>query len=292
MKRALNLILVVLIMFSAGCASFVRHNIPVQKYVPKKIDLNRKADLTYSVLVHNPSYLSDWNASGTEISKGIRENLLASGYFTSVRESKDTSDFHIAFEVTMNPNPNENGFQALSGLTLLLIPIWYTDDVELTATVYEGGRKSESFFEREEVTQVYWLPIIPVGIFKNYTTAKSDIMENYSHAILSQMEMKKLLPVRKQRLPPIIAENSAQEKMDIVDYDFNASTRNGFISVDVSKTGIGIREQVIKKIGHICSSSNISLAAGEEDLTEGGRYQILSEKVENNILTITFRAVY
>jgi hypothetical protein len=164
--------------------------------------------------------------------------------------------------------------------------------VELSATVYEGGRKSESFFERDGVTQVYWLPVIPVGIFKNYTTAKSDIIENYSHAILSQMEMKKLLPVRKYKFPPTIAENSTQEKMDVVDYDFNASTRKGFISVDVSKAGIGIREQVIKKIGHICSSSNISLAAGEEDLTEGGRYQILSEKVENNILTITFQAIY
>jgi len=78
----------------------------------------------------------------------------------------------------------------------------------------------------------------------------------------------------------------------VVDYDFNASTRNGFISVDISKTGIGIREQVIKKIGHICSSSNIALAAGEEELTAGGRYRILSEKVENNILTIAFQAIY
>lgn len=292
MKRALNLILVALIAFLSGCASFVRHNIPVQVYVPKQIDSDQKAELTYSISVHNPSDLSDWKIAGAEISRGVREHLVASGYFTSVRESKDYSSFHINFEITMNPSPNEFALQFLSGLTWAIIPIWYTDDMELSATVYEGGRKSESFFEREDVTQVYWLPVIPVGIFKNYTTAKSDIIENYSHAILSQMEMKKLLPVRKHRVPPTIAENSTQEKMDIVDYDFNASTRNGFISVDVSKTGIGIREQVIKKIGHICSSSNISLAAGEEDLTEGGRYQILTEKVENNVLTITFRAVY
>lgn len=78
----------------------------------------------------------------------------------------------------------------------------------------------------------------------------------------------------------------------IIDFNFDATTRRGFISVDIRKTGIGVREQVVRKIGHICSSSNITLAAGEEELTAGGRYQILGEKVENNILTITFQAMY
>ena len=180
----------------------------------------------------------------------------------------------------------------LAGLTYTLIPIWYTDDVELNATVYELGRKSGSFYEREEVTHAYWLPLIPIGIFKNYTSSKSDVVENYTHAVLCQMETAKILPVRKNRLPSVFDGSSTQEKIAVVDYDFDAATRKGFISVDISKTGIIIREQVIKKIGHICSSSNISLAAGEEELTEGGRYQILSEKIENNILMITFQAVY
>lgn len=78
----------------------------------------------------------------------------------------------------------------------------------------------------------------------------------------------------------------------IVDYNFDAATHKGFISVDISKTGIGIRELVLRKIGHICSSSNVTLAAGEEELLAGGRYQILSENVKNNILTISFQAAY
>lgn len=293
MKSIQSIILIVLVSLLAGCVALVKKNIPDSTLIPRNINSADKAEMTYSITIHNPPPSeSGWHITKSTLSCDIRNYFTASGYFTQVRESTDSSPFHVDFVVTMNPSPNALGASFIAGSTLGLIPVWCTHEMELTATVFSLGEKHSTFCNREEVLYVGWVPLWPVALFKNDAAAKAQIGRNYCHALLSQMEMKKLLPIPKHRQIPLFGKDHEQEKFDVVDYDFNAATRKGFISINISKTGIGIREQVIKKIGHICSSSNISLAAGEEELTEGGRYQILSEKIENNILTITFQAVY
>lgn len=215
MKMMQNLILLLTTVLLSGCATFVKHNIPQTTYVPKKIDPASKSEMSYSVVVHNPTYLSDWKITEAKICRSVRDYFSESGYFTKVRESKEPSDFHIDFEITMNPNPSEFAYAYLAGCTMTLIPIWYTHDAELSATVYEFGRESESFFAREEVTQAWWLPLMPVGLFKNYMTAESEIKRNYFYDLLNQMEDKHLLPVRKHGLPPTIAEAPKNEPPDI-----------------------------------------------------------------------------
>lgn len=215
MKVMRNLTILITIVFLSGCATFVKHNIPKTKYIPKKIDPASKSEMSYSVVVHNPTYLSDWKITEAKVCRSVRDYFSKSGYFTRVRESKDPSDFHIDFEIIMNPNPSEFAYAYLAGCTLTLIPIWYTHDAELSATVYEFGRKSESFFAREEVTQAWWLPLMPISLFKNYMTAESEIKKNYFHDLLTQMEDKHLLPVRKHGLPPTIAEKPSTEAFDI-----------------------------------------------------------------------------
>jgi len=54
---------------------------------------------------------------------------------------------------------------------------------------------------------------------------------------------------------------------------------------------IAAREKVIRKIGEICSSKNITHTAGSENLRTEGRYQILNEELKDSILTIHFLAV-
>ena len=78
----------------------------------------------------------------------------------------------------------------------------------------------------------------------------------------------------------------------IVDYAFNADLNTGYVSIDVVGDTIAAREQVIRKIGEICSSKNVTHVAGAENLRSEGHYQILDEQLTNNILTIHFKAVY
>jgi len=181
--------------------------------------------MTYSVAVHNnmPDTASvemsgvtmsgsEWTTTESEISRGIRRYFSESGFFNSVKEVRDPGDFHIQFDVTMNPSPSENTSSFLAGLTLFLIPVWYSHNSEWVATLYEHGEKSESFFAREEVTQVWWLPLLPVGLFKNLTFAGREIEKNYVNGLVSDLQAKGYLPVKKERVPEpaVLAPGSSE----------------------------------------------------------------------------------
>jgi hypothetical protein len=79
--------------------------------------------------------------------------------------------------------------------------------------------------------------------------------------------------------------------MPVVSYTYDATSQKGVLSVDISGKGIEAREWVVKNIGNICSSKNITLEAGKETKT-GGRYRVLNESVRDGILTIEFETAW
>jgi hypothetical protein len=77
----------------------------------------------------------------------------------------------------------------------------------------------------------------------------------------------------------------------IVEYDFDARTGTGSVTVDISGKGFNARLWVVKNIGMICSSKNVALDAGNEAFN-GAKYSILDESIKDGLLKITFQAVY
>jgi hypothetical protein len=78
----------------------------------------------------------------------------------------------------------------------------------------------------------------------------------------------------------------------VVGFVYDSTNNTGFISASMNDAGFDARLEVIKHIGVICSSKNICHTAGKENLKSGGNYEVLSEILENNILTVNFRANY
>ncbi|WP_139163995.1 hypothetical protein [Desulfoluna spongiiphila] len=201
----------------SGCASIVKHDIPVTECQPVSLSTEARGEMTYSVEVHNnlPGSASvsmhgvtlsgsEWTATESEISRGIKRHFSETGYFNTVKEVRDPGDFHIRFDVTMNPSPNESSGSYLAGFTLFLLPVWYSHNCEWAATLYENGQKAESFFSREEVTQVWWLPLLPVGLFKNLATAEKEVAKNYINSLVLELKGKGYLPVRKETTPKAV----------------------------------------------------------------------------------------
>ena len=85
--------------------------------------------------------------------------------------------------------------------------------------------------------------------------------------------------------------NYAVSDFRIVEYNFNAQTGNGTVTVDIGGKGFNARLWVIKNIGMICSSKNVALDAGNEAFN-GAKYMILDESIKNGKLRIVFQAVY
>lgn len=81
------------------------------------------------------------------------------------------------------------------------------------------------------------------------------------------------------------------ESIPVVSYSFDAKSRMGKLSVDITGKGIEVRSWIVKNIGKICSSHNVVLEAGKEP-AEGGRYEIIKESAKDGILTIEFKALY
>lgn len=211
MKQCFSTMLVVFILCASGCATFVKDTIPPSQHVPEHIDSAQKVDMTYCVAVRNPSHISAWRINENNVGKCIRDYFMSTGYFHTVKQSKKQADFHVAFEFIMNANPNERIFKNLTALCLSLLPVWYSHDAELSATVYAGGEKRARFFARAGVTRVWWAPIALVGIFKNDRTAEAAIEKNYFNNLLLQMDAADLLPVKQHALSPA-ADTAAQAR--------------------------------------------------------------------------------
>jgi hypothetical protein len=216
MKIIKHLTVLIAITLLSGCAAFVKNNIPNSTYIPHKIEAARQAEMTFSVKVNNPPPMEcGWQMAESKLSRDIRKYFMKSGYFTEIRESDDKSEFHIDFEVTMNPSPYTPTVQLIAGSSLFLIPSWCTNDMELDATVYEHGRESSTFRDREEILYIGWLPLAAISPFANDIRGKSKIRENYCFYLLNNLEEKKILPVRTHGLPPTIAEMPKNEPHDI-----------------------------------------------------------------------------
>ncbi|MFH1038258.1 MAG: hypothetical protein V1789_06270 [PVC group bacterium] len=89
--------------------------------------------------------------------------------------------------------------------------------------------------------------------------------------------------------PP--AERRTSEDCKVIHFDYDSDTNRGVISVETYGEGIECRKWLVKNIGAICSSKNVTLKAGEES-AKGGYYRILGEKIENDVLTVHFEAVW
>jgi hypothetical protein len=86
-------------------------------------------------------------------------------------------------------------------------------------------------------------------------------------------------------------ELNTYKNFPVTHYRYDATSRKGTLSVDITGQGIEARQSVIENIGKICADKNITLVHGKEADQEA-HYLILDEYFEDGILTIEFEAVW
>ena len=94
-----------------------------------------------------------------------------------------------------------------------------------------------------------------------------------------------------RRRTTYVAPSGAMEEFVVTHFDYDDATKKGVMSVRTYGRGMDCREWLVKNIGAICSSKNITLQAGSES-KKGGYYRILDEKIEEDILTVHFESAW
>jgi hypothetical protein len=87
------------------------------------------------------------------------------------------------------------------------------------------------------------------------------------------------------------ADNSLPPKIKVVRYEYDTKSQKGTLSVDISETGLAMRDWVVSNIGKIASSKEVLIEAGQEAST-GGKYRLLNESIKDGVLTVEFTAGY
>jgi hypothetical protein len=87
-----------------------------------------------------------------------------------------------------------------------------------------------------------------------------------------------------------LGKNNTKEIKIIKDsLNYNDSTNMGVLS---TKAEIYDRNEALKVIENICSTNNVSLKAGQNQLNHGAVYKTHDEQLLNGILTIKFQCLY
>jgi hypothetical protein len=111
-----------------GCISF-RNGDMSQAESQENVAYQNKS-CNYELVLDYPS---DTGAlSKNEIIKLINSLLINSGYFSSVKESKDPADLNLIIRINVMLSKSAVSLSGLiSGATLGLIPSWFSQDIEV-----------------------------------------------------------------------------------------------------------------------------------------------------------------
>lgn len=193
MKKCLLFFLVYVL---TGCAAYIHGYIPNEKENSIMIDKEKRKDIAFSI-----SYDSQ---IGNELSGYIQKTMIddikdtfgKSQLFGRVHylPYSDKNKYHYHFDIKLSgANPSEQSEKGtLIGLTLGLIPISINYYVDITMFVFENGKEVYSITAPEEVSNVYWLPLIIVSPFMNYYSAVPRVLNKSNRYFLQKIVENKL----------------------------------------------------------------------------------------------------
>lgn len=154
-----------------GCVVYKNNKIPVvtnSDLNELKIKSSKKRKLFISVDFGSDNIAKDlipFYSLKHAINEGKKrtiQNLISDTnccVFTTDRDSADV----VAY-ITIFPKEKPKGlallFQTISGVTLTVIPSWYTEEIRVSAKIIKKGYEEKEYDLNDSVTTINWIPLI------------------------------------------------------------------------------------------------------------------------------------
>ncbi|MGE4488562.1 MAG: hypothetical protein AB7E95_03335 [Kiritimatiellales bacterium] len=263
--------------------------------------------------------LSAGNYAGENILSGISGNLSRYNIQVS-RASGANRDVDVNASVSISSEYKGSGWNFLINFPGFLVwaPAWhgYNYEIDHNITVHLSDARTGKPIDtinvpvvlnirhadiRRTWTEISWLEfgiIAFVGgiVFINYDDGVTPLAAEKSGPVvtdyIAQKIAKSLVGIKNvSATQKVSEENFTATDFPIKSYQFDSVSQKGVVIVDVGEKGFQARNWVIKNIGMICSTKNVSLEAGNESFT-GAKYKVLDEFIQDGLLTIKFEATY
>jgi hypothetical protein len=166
----------IVLIFLSSCATISGSNEPSispnYEFVP--IARENRKDVTFSVGYH-VQMNEDIFIGRKDVIEKIRDNFRNSKLFGKVAMSTsddDIGDLHYHFDIKVQgPSvADQVAIGYLSGMTLTLIPVWQSADVDATMFVFKNGKEIHSASVSTTGTDVIWAPLLVLSPLLNHGT--------------------------------------------------------------------------------------------------------------------------
>jgi len=199
MLRTTHRVFVVIMLCGiCGCASFPKHRVPEVGEIPPPADQSQTVNASYRF-----SSGSDMGVGGRrEHPENVRQRLEKefvavlkdSGYFAQLRSGQE-GGMSIKADLLNYGNAICAAIGgSISGMTLLTVPAWATDNYKLQVTVVTSQGKRTEYVLDDAMTSVFWLPLIVATPFKAPGKVGRQVRTNMYKALILKMQEDGILP--------------------------------------------------------------------------------------------------
>lgn len=183
---AIKFTFIAFLLLTSGCATIK------SDYTPSAIKTDgewsaQTVDISFSVEVVSEIgqfTVIDKEDLVSKVSEQLREIGLFKKIVYSPFSKRENKHLHFQLVVSGTKESKAKAYGTLSGLTLMIIPVWLNYYSDMSMFMVEGNSEILSASASEKIVQTLWLPLIVVSpFFNNYVTGNRVINSQIKYLI-------------------------------------------------------------------------------------------------------------
>lgn len=189
------------LMILTGCATISSGYIPNKNTNENEIIVlpDKRQNITFSMSFRSEVGESQSTTLQKKMIDTIREKFRKSNLFKKVHyvsfENKSKYHYHFDMKLTGAAENEQIVTGYVSGMTLMLFPMWVNYYADTSMIFYVNGKEVYSVSSPEAIKDVFWLPLIVATPFLNYATVGDYIINKNINYFLDSIIENKLYQI-------------------------------------------------------------------------------------------------
>lgn len=152
----------------------------------------------------------------SELQEALLEEIQESSYFDLAAEpDRSQIELEACFH-EWNDAENMEGPLIISGLTLGLIPTWYSRELILDVTARTRNGRTSEYIETDSYTAINWLPLAPFSLYWGSSRVFANVARQQFRRVLAQMRALPSNCTSLGPMPPTDIENLVRSGADFI----------------------------------------------------------------------------